>query len=787
MKNTASSMQNGFFMPASRCFQMAIGFLFATTLFFTAFAIFVPLAPGMPEQGLDPSWQFGMAQALEQGLVFGRDIVFTYGPYASILTNRYLPSMDYLMVYSGAYLGFVFFMAAWLNFRNCNLILQLAFLFFFGATVYLKDHLYFLYPLLVGVGLYKSETSNKLDSDGVLNASVIMALLFSAFGLLPLIKASNFISCAGIFFISAFMLTYRKKHLYALIICLSPILSMLIFWSVSGQPLSALPQYVISSIPIISGYTEAMAVNGSLHEVIAFLVAGLVTIFLLYDHNTEVFPLRLVMPLMFAFILFLSFKAGFVRHDVHATIAGCMIILSAMLGATLLEPRGVAALIACPFAAWILIDASHLRTSTADMLSRLKSTYENAWNGTKVRIFEPGKFQELFVNQMAVLKARSHFPMLDGAADIYSYEQTILVASGNKWNPRPVFQSYSAYTPSLSELNKNHLINGPEYLIFKTQPIDGRLPALEDGASWPIILSDYKPNYSIDGYLFLRRGKPAGDVSQKLNGILKGSFRLGETIAVPRGGGVVFAEITLKRNFLGDVSNAFFKPGMLALHLTLKNGSTKKYRIVSGMAKSGFVISPLIEDTKDFSSVFANSSFSSEKEVASFSIEPTDLGALWNDDYQIRLFSLQYDRHHYERPTDIPDQAELVSEKKCDGYIDSVNGASPSGSEVHSDWLMGVNGWLSTSGANIKNSDKTYITLKNDQGRVWLIETQRASRPDVGAYFKQPHLNDSGFEVVADVSSLNGKFLMGLAYSYGNRLFVCQQLKINIQISANIL
>ena len=64
-------------------------------------ASIVPLKPDMPDRSLDGSWAWSMNQAVAQHLVFGRDIVFTFGPYASIYTRTYHPATDALMLGDG--------------------------------------------------------------------------------------------------------------------------------------------------------------------------------------------------------------------------------------------------------------------------------------------------------------------------------------------------------------------------------------------------------------------------------------------------------------------------------------------------------------------------------------------------------------------------------------------------------------------------------------------------------------------------------------------------------------
>jgi len=59
-------------------------------LVITIFCVFIPPNPTAPMEGLDNSWIFGMNQAIAQHLAFGRDIIFTFGPYASYLHERIL-------------------------------------------------------------------------------------------------------------------------------------------------------------------------------------------------------------------------------------------------------------------------------------------------------------------------------------------------------------------------------------------------------------------------------------------------------------------------------------------------------------------------------------------------------------------------------------------------------------------------------------------------------------------------------------------------------------------------
>lgn len=66
---------------------------------------FVPFSPKMPAPGIDPSWALGLNQAVAQGLAFGKEIIFTLGPYSSLYTKTYHPATDFLMITGCLYLA----------------------------------------------------------------------------------------------------------------------------------------------------------------------------------------------------------------------------------------------------------------------------------------------------------------------------------------------------------------------------------------------------------------------------------------------------------------------------------------------------------------------------------------------------------------------------------------------------------------------------------------------------------------------------------------------------------
>ncbi|MBS1212494.1 MAG: hypothetical protein H6R26_1111, partial [Proteobacteria bacterium] len=81
---------------------------FTVLISITMIAVLVPLSPGMPGAGLDPSWVLGMNEAVARGMAIGTEIIFTFGPYASVYTRQYHPGTDHLMVGASTILAMAF-------------------------------------------------------------------------------------------------------------------------------------------------------------------------------------------------------------------------------------------------------------------------------------------------------------------------------------------------------------------------------------------------------------------------------------------------------------------------------------------------------------------------------------------------------------------------------------------------------------------------------------------------------------------------------------------------------
>jgi hypothetical protein len=219
-------------------------------------------------------------------------------------------------------------------------------------------------------------------------------------------------------------------------------------------------------------------------------------------------------------------------------------------------------------------------------------------------------------------------------------------------------QSYSAYTLGLAALNERHLQSkdSPDNILFRIEPIDGRLPALEDGLSWPALANNYAVTEVQNNFAYLRkRASPHEDFSVTELSIELHS--LDEEVYLPKAREPLFAEIDITPTLVGRFISLLFKPPQLSIELHLDNGTIRNYRLISSISRAGFVISPLIENTKEF--VFLTESDSghlANKVVNAFEISSSGRRSIfWNSRYSVKLSTISVKRDPLMRESDLID------------------------------------------------------------------------------------------------------------------------------------
>ena len=584
------------------------GWLFAgvPTLLFALWTIvpWRPLSvPGEPSY-LDPSWLVVLHRAFLEKLVFGRDIVFTYGPWGFVATRTYVPGTfawllaSWVVFAAGIwYAAFTFALAVirgalWAAAWTTALLL----------VVSLGDET----PFIAATALFIAVTMGSARSRLQASATLVLAALLAWLGL---VKLTYFgLGLAVVIIATAWGVVTRSR--------VGPVLPVygltwFVAWIVAGQPVGAVPDYILNGFSVTAGYAPAMAVwSGETWQLAAFLLAGaatLVVVSMLERGFGRRFP---VMAVSFGSMFYVAFKAAFVRQDqVHESIGLLTVVVVAVVITPLVarswgstgrtRTAATAILPALAVGMWAIAAVPGPAQQVVNILK--------AADDTLVFFVEPGAAsasrRDGWSTALAGVRANVALPRVEGTVDLYPDDQLVLIANGLARDSRPAFQSYFAYSPRLITLNERHLRgeDRPRTLFVDLAPIDGRWPASEDAPNLMTILSDYRLLRRTPSYLMFEEERRSG---YRLKHVRSVRARLGDPIAVPiTSSRPIWASIDVRRTMLGRLEELAFKPGSLVLGARLADGRVIRRRLVPAVARVGFLLSPYLAGREAFAAM----------------------------------------------------------------------------------------------------------------------------------------------------------------------------------------
>jgi hypothetical protein len=179
----------------------------------------------------------------------------------------------------------------------------------------------------------------------------------------------------------------------------------------------------------------------------------------------------------------------------------------------------------------------------------------------------------------------------DRTVDVFGYRQGIAILNRMNYVPRPIFQGYSAYTPSLIELNRRHYrsVKRPEFVISQFETIDHRFPTLDDSGVLLELLYHYQPVLNENGWLLWKAVDPVQAIEPRL--IEKLSAKLGQYVPIPENN-VIWIELEAEQTRLGRIAAFLYKSVPIFIELEGDAGQRFRYRIIPSMAGSGWLLNP---------------------------------------------------------------------------------------------------------------------------------------------------------------------------------------------------
>ena len=752
-------------------------------------AVLVPFALRVPDTSLDSGWMYAINAAVERGLVFGRDIIFTFGPYASVYTRQYYPATDIQMLWSSGLLALALAGGLMIAARDRFKLSALLIIPFLGLNI--GDQLFFCIPLVFILIVCRAALPATHPASLPLTKPVCwgLGLLIVALGLLPLIKGSFGLASVVVAAFAWGLLMARGEKALATAGVFIFVVAMTAFWAAVGQPIAQLPVFLAAQASIINGYSDAMSFSGPAWAPVIYVIACCLLGLFHYGFFRSGGFAGVALAGGVGALLFLAFKAGFVRQDdSHAMIApGILGLAGWLLAVGLPGVRPILGLVVC-LIGWGIADGRQNGLDFEAFEHRIASPFVAATSGVAARIAGSDGLQRRFEESLRKIRHERMAPTLKGTADVYSYGQSALLANGLAWAPRPVLQSYSAYTPSLLEKDAAYLSGpqAPDNVLFSVEPIDDRLGALEDGLSWPALLTRYQPTALIGDVAFLsRRSAPTTDRVVSAAPVVSGVYRLGEEIPLPEVAGALWAKVKAKPTWLGKIFALAYKLPELEMQFHMSDGGVARYRYIAGMGEAGFVISPLVTNAADFLALElpekAGYFAQSRPQSVAISVVGGSMRWLWRRDLSVELSKMNIPAQPQANASlfgqffddeSLSADAENSRETK-DCWIDLINNHPADKLPAELKGALRVEGWAAMSVRDGVAPEQTRIALIDSDGRVHSLVAKIIPRNDVKQHFDRPDMGDIGFVALADISKFEGDYTLEIRFSAKGETRVC--------------
>jgi len=587
---------------------------------FTFHNLNLPVVVGV---GLDDSMNLFSSYTAIKNYQFGEDCLFNHGPLGWLILKGYIPSIFFLKTI------FNFIISATIGFFITRILLSLKHpaIIVAGLYIFLLSFAHFWYYTAVLALLFYL-----FFYDEISLPHKMPVLFFLAF--LSLTKFPFFlmiIPTLCILFLYYWICLGNRRNGFIIIFLFSAF--FLILWKMAGQSITSLPAWLFGSLEITRGYSEAMALQyrpDTIPKVEIFLTV-IAYIFwyggvLLLIRWNKIHKQKIIY--LFAFFVlygFMQWKAAFVRHDLGHVLfipltVPPAIFLSLLLTSNVNYWQKVSSKIFITAAIFLILGLyQYVDKGISSSLNRITSiiTYETS------NLLNLRKYQLILNSRYKNKEGEFRYAVLRSAVgnktvDLMTADrQGILML--NQWNyrPRPVHQSHQAYTPYLAKRNADFINSekGPAFILFDIEPIDGRFPALDDGLALTKILSLYSPIAAEKTVVLLKRNN--NDLDAEPVRLREVDVKWGEELNLNEfKGKMIVVSADIKYSLFGKIVKFIYKVPGVYVKVRI-NGQEKKYRIIPGMCRTGFLIQPLVTESADLISLSTSSNWRMDQSVES--------------------------------------------------------------------------------------------------------------------------------------------------------------------------
>jgi hypothetical protein len=549
-------------------------------------------------EGVDHSWMLGLSYAWQQDWIFGKDMVFTYGPLAFLSTRTYLSQNIFPLlvfdIYFMASVGYVFWetLKQHQGWKTPLLLLLMCFIYKNAMFLTLVFSLQFL------ALWYLIHYAQKKSIGLLMQASVLTWLIF-------FVKLNMAYPALVIWLL--FVVYYSFKKLLNLKNLLWLMLANLLLFILSTFCLPIdLWGYLKASWHLISAYDGAVSLEVSATHTFFFSIIcvcyGSFMAFLAFS-SWRADSFTIVVNLAFALIAFVSFKSSYVRADlehlkdfpfIFPPLVVCyMYVKKSILPETTFKYLTFLRLEFIVFLSWA--QALYIIYLFGDTLYPIKKFIT-----LPAYLYNMTQGHDYYQNaSLRKLPKNIHQKIGKHTVDIMPWEVSTLIVNKYAYVPRPILQSYQPYHSYLDQLNaeKYASASGPERVIYTNNSIDAHYSFAYETQTKIVLLENYVAtdtfNYNQEPNILFERRTPK---KKRLKLLASGQSAITEQISIPLSQKHLLFKCNIDYSLLGQLRKILLKSPHLNLYITTKNGEVHHHKGAVSLLKNGILIDRYVDD-----------------------------------------------------------------------------------------------------------------------------------------------------------------------------------------------
>lgn len=553
---------------------------------------------------LDSSWVRAINLAVKNHLVFGRDIVFTYGPLGFLSTRNTQYVSDWVMLAADLF-SFLCYFYLFRRLLQSQLkwfwLAAIALLYFKGTEYACQTFCFFI---LFSVLAIKNNFQYKIELLVCCIAAVLVFFVKINYGIVALPLLALLIAYA-----------LYLRSIYESI-------GMLVFSGIFFLVLALtfhinLGGYIKNNILLIAGYNESMQLEIDpfsppyLSALLYTTLVGTLAITYFLVPRRQLTLEKLISIAFLSIMFYLVYKNGFTRNDGHNDgFFGFMplFLLLSISSVGLASYRGSLAIVV----AAIIISDTNLKLPRADGRGFILNNIIGDSTSYYHTFFEKQK-DIMKLGSMKLPKSTLE-TVGSSSIDIMPIDVTLIHVNGLNYKPRPIPQSYSAYSRPLDSINAAHFCKPgkPDFVLLWIWSIDNRMVSWDESmakaalrlnyeyAGFSSLAGDTTLSNGHGNYLLLKASKNA-ERKPIFKEISSAKIRFDDTLKIdfPRDQ-AIYAALDINYNLEGKIKNIIYNPTLMYADLFFDGGRNITHRMIRPIAAGPILINKAICMNSEF-------------------------------------------------------------------------------------------------------------------------------------------------------------------------------------------